>query len=61
MEAVPWAIEALVAVVVACAVLIWVRGRVSGSGLRDFLGITATFLVLVWVAFAMIVGEHLLG
>jgi hypothetical protein len=47
--------------VVIIAVALFARSRTRRQGLRDLLGITATVLVLVLAAMAMIIGEYLLG
>ncbi|MHB8507510.1 MAG: hypothetical protein ACYDGR_02530 [Candidatus Dormibacteria bacterium] len=51
----------LAAVIVVSAGMLFVRRSVSGSGMRDFLGITVAFLFLAWLTMAMIVGEYALG
>ena len=54
-------IVTVVLVVVICAVLLGVRRSLSRPGLRDVLGISATFVVLCGFGMLMIVGEHALG
>lgn len=46
---------------VLAVVLALVRSRLHSQTGKDLLGITAAFLVLVLVTFAMILGEHSLG
>jgi hypothetical protein len=38
-----------------------VRKRLTSPAWRDFLGITATLVVLIDIGFLMILGEHQLG
>jgi glucan phosphoethanolaminetransferase (alkaline phosphatase superfamily) len=47
--------------VVAIVLLLLVRARTKRTGLRDLFGITATLLVLVLAALAMIIVEYQLG
>ncbi len=51
----------LVITVVVSAGLLAIRSRFTGSAMRDFLGITAAFIILSFVTFQMIVGEYALG
>jgi hypothetical protein len=46
---------------ILAAVLIGARRAVAGPQMKDVLGISATFVVLVWIGWLMIVGEHVLG
>ena len=44
---------------VVVPIVLWVaRGRLQSSGLRDLLGITAAFFVLLFVTMLMMVVEH---
>ncbi|HEV3230947.1 MAG TPA: hypothetical protein VG245_01705 [Candidatus Dormibacteraeota bacterium] len=61
MEALPFDALFLAGSLAVCVVLMLIRSRLSPGGMRDFLGITTTFVVLVWLTFQMILAEHLLG
>jgi hypothetical protein len=61
MDILPFDIAFFAASIVLIAVLLVVRRRMKSPGWRDFLGITATFIVLVGIGFLMILGEHELG
>lgn len=63
MDSTSWTIlivGTIITVVLGAALLVW-RGRTEGPGLRDFLGISAAFVVLCWFTLAMIIGEYALG
>ncbi|MEA2684222.1 MAG: hypothetical protein QOK05_2550 [Chloroflexota bacterium] len=51
----------LVVVAVLAGVLLAARRSIARPGLKDVLGISATFVILCGVGFLMIVGEHALG
>ncbi|MGI8607948.1 MAG: hypothetical protein ACR2MY_01780 [Candidatus Dormibacteria bacterium] len=57
----PLLLISTVLLVVLAGALLGVRRMVSGPQLRDVLGISATFVVLCWFGWLMIVGEHVLG
>lgn len=51
----------VVVVAVLAGVLLFARRAIARPGLRDVLGISATFVILAGIGFMMIVGEHALG
>ena len=48
----------VVATVVICGILYFIRKGVQSKAWKDLLGITMAFVVLVLAMVAMIVGEH---
>lgn len=46
---------------VVTAVLLGLRRLITAPQMKDFFGISATFVVLAWFGWLMIVGEHALG
>jgi hypothetical protein len=61
MDIAPFILLYFVVSVVLIAACLLVRSRVTHSGIRDVLGISATFIVLAGIGFIMIIGEHELG
>ncbi|HEY8741093.1 MAG TPA: hypothetical protein VIN56_10925 [Candidatus Dormibacteraeota bacterium] len=51
----------VVVVAILAGVLLGARRSIARPGLRDFLGVSATFVILAGVTFLMMVGEHALG
>ena len=58
---IPLVVVSTVVSAVLVAALLGARRAVGGPQVRDFLGISATFVVLCWFGWLMIVGEHVLG
>ena len=61
LEDLPLLAASTVICAVLAGILLVVRRAVAGQGLKDLMGITATFIVLGWFGWLMIVGEHALG
>ena len=51
----------LVVTVVIAGALLALRSRLTAPSWRDFIGITAAFVVLAFLTFQMIVAEYALG
>ena len=51
----------VVILVVFLLIVGFIRSRIESQGLRDFIGISMAFLVLLAATAAFIVGEHAVG
>jgi hypothetical protein len=57
----PLIIFGILVPLVLTVILVFARRMFASQGMKDLLGISATFVVLCGVGWLMIVGEHVLG